>query len=160
MLKKKRSQLKQVGSLYQELIDSVREMRWKFRHVSSQEYDGEIRQNLKRVNIRKEHKNTVYGCYVLAHEVGHMYDFLSGKYRGFFKPNLPFYKDSEKEKKEFAHQARLAERSAWKFGKKILDNHGLTNGSEWYLKKDYFNNEWLPEAIKTYLSDPLCNYSD
>lgn len=155
MLKKKRNPPKQVGNLYQELIDSVHEMHWNFRHISSQEADGEIRPRLKRVHVRKEHKNTVYGCYVLAHEIGHMYDFVSGRYRGFFNPGS-LYKKS----KEFARQAKLAERSAWKFGKRVLENHGLIRGSEWYLKKDYFENEWLPESIKTYLSSPLWNYSE
>lgn len=157
MLRNKRKPHNRVTKLYQKLIDSIHEMDWTIHHSCSRGCDGEVRPSMRTVHIRKRHRNTTYGCFVLAHEVGHMYDFIGNKYRFFFNASLPLNRKPENYKKEFTRQARLAERSAWKFGKRVLENHGLAKPT-WYLSKEYFEKEWLPQTIDAYLSKPYWNF--
>lgn len=91
-----------------------------FRHLrpdTSGQYDWEN----KIITVDYKLKNTKRWLCVLAHELGHHMDFISGRFDKFFLSSRMRYTPQN------MRMAILAEQSASRFAKKFLEKRGIKN---------------------------------
>lgn len=104
---------------YQDLIYCVEQMGWRVRHYKTLKNGiiGQFRLEKKYIAMRNDYKNTIVGCFVLGHEVGHLADFIDNKFEKFYN-SLDGYVTDKK----------LIERAEWsptKFSNDLLKDRNI-----------------------------------
>ena len=109
------------------------------------------------IHIRSKLKNTLRGCYILAHELGHYVDAIDNRFPGYHRNRKYRFKPLPKS------YVRRMEWSASMFGKKLVEISGLDichfpDFDKWIFENDPDFMPWWIEyynviRIKENLSD-------
>jgi hypothetical protein len=91
------------------------------------------------IYVSREGRNTRYGCFVLAHELGHCLDFLNGKFPKWFRGEFV-----KKNKWIPPSYVRRLEGSANNFAKTVFKKYGLSTRGIYELNDVCFEQFLLP----------------
>src|SRR6266404_5759936 len=103
--------MNQYSRLYTDLQDIIKILGGKFRHTTSVKDSGTFRSDKKQIYVSNKSKNTLIGCYVLSHELGHFADCLMGRFKKWYNGEFektktwispPLIKKLEKSANDFA----------------------------------------------------------
>ncbi|MEO6582964.1 MAG: hypothetical protein ABIO05_01495 [Ferruginibacter sp.] len=136
--------MNKITNFYQDLIEVVKDEGWKVQHIKNKSITAEFRPDNQTIVIFHKHKNTLFGCAVLGHEIGHLVDFIDGKYKKFFFTDNGQITDK-----------RLIQRVEWsatRFSAKLLKERGFDTSKIHYLSKEYFES-MLPDWYDIYSRD-------
>jgi len=129
--------MNQYIKLYQDLIDIIEMLGGKVKHLNLKKA-GYFDYSKKEIIVAHKHKNKLWGCFLLAHELGHLVDFSNGKFKNWFSDKLINIKG----KKWISPAAiRKFEGSANDFAKEVLESR----------KMSYKNIEELGRGFEEYL---------
>lgn len=133
--------MNKVTKFYQDLIDVIKESGWKVQHITKNDFTAEFRPKNQIIVIHRTHRNTLFGCIALGHEIGHMVDFMDKKFDNFF-----YAENGKVTDKKLIKQV---EWSATQFSKQLLHDRGFDTNNMYYLSKEYFNSI-LPDWYEMY----------
>ncbi len=135
----------QVTKCYSNILKRCNNLGIKVHHTTSKKYCGRSFSSQNLIRMANKYKNTLYGCYVLAHELGHQIDYRLGRMVRFFDNTLP--------RNEQIEEIRKVEWSATKFGEKIIKSHALSVKRIKDIDKQYFEESLMPLWIKFYIDE-------
>jgi hypothetical protein len=130
-----------VTKIYKELLEFANFLHLKVHHKYRIQQLGELDLFNNQITVAKQNKNTLLGCFILAHELGHYADFLSGRYSKFFLT------DANKGLANTAQNRKLIENAEWsaiKFACKILKLKGFEVSNKEWVDKKIFRKKLLP----------------
>lgn len=143
--------MKKAGRVYQTLLDVCKKGGIKVKHFEWKgtpcEYDSCVDQLDMKIHIDIELVGTRAGCYILAHEIGHIIDFRKGRYRKFYFAQANSLPDTSKNRTLIAK----AEWSANLFAQDLLKEAGLSVKPLKFAQPEYFIERRLPEYFSFYL---------
>ncbi len=71
--------------LYKDIQDMVKILGGRFRHSTAKAGSGTFQDHTGTILVSNKTKNTKLGCFVSLHELGHMVDYLNGKFPKWLK---------------------------------------------------------------------------
>ena len=133
--------MNKITKIYKELLGVANFLHLKVHHKPRQTQLGELDLHKHQITLAKQNKNTLLGCFILAHEIGHYTDFISGKFRRFFlAPAHQGLTDNPKNRKLIEN----AEWSAIKFARNLLRSQGFRISNREWLDRSLFRRRLLP----------------
>lgn len=130
--------MNQYSRLYTDLLKEARQIHCKVHHVDNRIGDPADFYPYGLIRVPKKCKNTKYGCYLLAHELGHAVDFLHGRFKKWFKDGF--------KKNEWVPPAyiRKMEMSAEKFARRILESRKISTKNIYQFNPLTFDMWMIP----------------
>ena len=112
--------MNQYTKLYQDLIDVIQMLGGKVKHLNLKK-SGYFQYSNKQIGMPHKDRNTLRGCYLLAHELGHFIDFENGKFKKWFSHKL-----MKRRKWISPSLIRKFEGSANDFAKEVFKNRNIS----------------------------------
>lgn len=136
--------MNQYSRVYQDILNILKSYGARVVHLSNvKKFGARIHHRQPPLVVaRKEYKNTLWGCYALGHELGHLIDNYYKKYQNFF------HNYGDRFISPFI--IKQAEWSAVQFSKKLLKNYGLNTKNIRETHKNYFENVGMPYWLSYY----------
>ena len=143
------SKVKRAKELYQVLLAICHKTDIKVRHrqFHKKNYDSIVDMLARKIYIESKLAHTIRGCFILAHEMGHIKDFSLGKF-------LKFYLAQPKSLPDTPSNRKLIERAEWSaslFARKILLKYNIEPDKVRIARRSYFKRQHLPLYYSLYL---------
>ena len=142
--------MKKAGRVYLTLLEVCKKAGITVKHFKwgkDMEYDSLVDQLDMEIHIDVDLAGTRAGCYILAHEIGHIIDFRKGRYHKFYFAQAHSLPDTSKNRTLIAK----AEWSANLFAQDLLKEAGLSVRPLKFAEPEYFIQKRLPEYFNFYL---------
>lgn len=141
--------MKRAKELYQILLTICNQTDIKVRHrqFRKQSYDSLVDQLDRKIFIDTRLAHTIRGCFILAHEMGHIRDFSAGKFKKFYFAQPKSLPDTPANRK-------LIEKAEWSaslFARKILLKYNIPPDKVRIAQKSFFKHQHLPLYYNLYL---------
>jgi hypothetical protein len=135
-----------IANSYKDLIKFANFLGLSVHHEPRKYILGSLDLYNRKITISSAVKATLEGCFILAHEIGHYIDFITGKYRGFFYITKRTLLEDNKRNRKLIEDA---EWSAITFAKSCLRQKRVPFRKLEYTQRAFFKAN-LPDWQRRY----------